>query len=454
MATYTDFSTNSANPYYLHPNENPAVILVSPPLDHKNYHTWSRSMQIALISKNKDKFIDGTLVKPSPLDPLYSPWIRCNTMVLAWIHRSISESIARSVLWIDSAAGVWKNLRIRFSQGDIFRISDIQEELYRFRQGNLDISDYFTKLKVLWDELENYRPIPLCKCSIPCTCGAIDSIKLYREQDYVIRFLKGLNDRFSHTKSQIMLMNPLPDVDTVFSMLIQQEREIAYSILDPITHDAPEVESSAALLANSHYGNQNGKSNFYGKGRAHAPNSAPKGHNRLCTFCNRTNHTVETCWLKHGTPPGYKNKGKNFSQSSHTVAAVDSSAQPDSQSSNTATPPFGLTQDQYNGILSIFQQSNSQSTPAVNSVSTTPLALHSQSSTGNGKSPNFWILDTGATDHITYDIKSFRLIGTLILFLFHYQMDPKFLLISLALFRFYLLSFCIMFFTYPHFMLT
>lgn len=251
-----------------------------------------------------------------------------------------------------------------------------------------------------------------------------------------------------------MLMNPLPDVDTVFSMLIQQEREIAYSILDPITHDAPEVESSAALLANSHYGNQNGKSNFYGKGRAHAPNSAPKGHNRLCTFCNRTNHTVETCWLKHGTPPGYKNKGKNFSQSSHTVAAVDSSAQPDSQSSNAATPPFGLTQDQYNGILSIFQQSNSQSTPAVNSVSTTPLALHSQSSTGNGKSPNFWILDTGATDHITYDIKSFRLIGTLILFLFHYQMDPKFLLISLALFRFYLLSFCIMFFTYPHFMLT
>jgi hypothetical protein len=205
-----------------------------------------------------------------------------------------------------------------------------------------------------------------------------------------------------------MLMNPLPDVDTAFSMLIQQEREIAYSILDPITHDAPEVESSTALLANSNYGNQNGKSNFYGKGRGHATKSALKGHNRLCTHCNRTNHTIETCWLKHGYPPGYKNKGKNFSQSSHTVAVVDSSTQPDSLSFNAATPPFGLTQDQYNGILSIFQQSKSQSTPAVNSVSTTtPLALHSQSSTGNGKSPNFWILDTGATDHITYDIRLF-----------------------------------------------
>jgi hypothetical protein len=200
MATinYSDFSTNSANPYYLHPNENPALILVSPPLDHKNYHTWARSMNIALISKNKDKFIDGSFPKPSITDPLYGPWVRCNTMVLAWIHRSISDSIARSVLWIDTAVGVWKNLRIRFSQGDIFRISDIQEELYKFRQGTLDISDYFTQLKVLWDELENYRPIPHCKCSIACTCGAIYSINIYRQQDYVIRFLKGLNDKFSH----------------------------------------------------------------------------------------------------------------------------------------------------------------------------------------------------------------------------------------------------------------
>ncbi|MCI42747.1 retrovirus-related pol polyprotein from transposon TNT 1-94, partial [Trifolium medium] len=56
----------------------------------------------------------------------------------------------------------------------------------------LDVSDYFTQLKVYWEELENYRPIPLCKCSIPHSCGGIDSVKVYREQDYVIRFLKGL----------------------------------------------------------------------------------------------------------------------------------------------------------------------------------------------------------------------------------------------------------------------
>lgn len=384
MATtnYSDFSTNSANPYYLHPNENPAVILVSPPLDPKNYHTWARSMNISLISKNKDKFIDGSFPKPAITDPLYGPWIRCNTMVLAWIHRSISDSIARSVLWIDTAAGVWNNLRIRFSQGDIFRISDIQEELYKFRQGNLDISDFFTQLKVLWDELENYRPIPYCKCSIACTCGAIDSIKTYRQQDYVIRFLKGLNDKFSHTKSQIMLMNPLPDIDTVFSMLIQQEREIGNPLIDSIVNDAPDTNPSNALLASSYSSNFNGKYNFKGKGQ----NSGSKGANRLCTNCNRTNHTVETCWIKHGYPIGYKGKGKNSSQSTHanSVAASNSTMSVSStQSDSIAKPHFGLTQEQYHGILGLFQQLKSQPSPASNSVSTSPLAFNSQSSNGN-----------------------------------------------------------------------
>lgn len=103
---FTDFSTNSSNPYYLHPNENPSLVLITPLLDDKNYHTWARSMHIVLISKNKEHFIDDTHPKPLFSDVLYAPWIRCNTMVLTWIHRSISESIAKSVLWIETPVGV------------------------------------------------------------------------------------------------------------------------------------------------------------------------------------------------------------------------------------------------------------------------------------------------------------------------------------------------------------
>lgn len=33
--------------------------------------------------------------------------------------------------------------------------------------------------------------------------------------------------------------------------------------------------------------------------------------------------------------------------------------------------------------------------------------MHSHSSTTSGKNPRHWILDTGATDHISYDITMF-----------------------------------------------
>jgi len=56
---------NPANPYYLHPRENPGMILVIPALDGSNYHTWSYGMKHVLLSKNKIKFINGGIQEPS-----------------------------------------------------------------------------------------------------------------------------------------------------------------------------------------------------------------------------------------------------------------------------------------------------------------------------------------------------------------------------------------------------
>lgn len=52
------------NPFFVHPNENPGVVLVSALLNGANDHSWSRAMAMSLKSKNKIGFIDGTLPKP------------------------------------------------------------------------------------------------------------------------------------------------------------------------------------------------------------------------------------------------------------------------------------------------------------------------------------------------------------------------------------------------------
>jgi len=99
-----------------------------------------------------------------------------------------------AIMWCDRTAVVWKCLERRFAHGDIFRIADLLEEIARFQQGTLYISSYFTHLKTLWEELENFRPLKDCSCAIPCTCGATSDLKRHKEQDKVIKFLKGLNE--------------------------------------------------------------------------------------------------------------------------------------------------------------------------------------------------------------------------------------------------------------------
>ena len=90
-------------------------------------------MKMALIFKNKIKFIDGSIVAPASDDAMFPAWERCNNMVFSWIMKSLSQSIAQSVIWIDSTRNLWKDLQDRFSQGDAIRISDLQEEVASFK---------------------------------------------------------------------------------------------------------------------------------------------------------------------------------------------------------------------------------------------------------------------------------------------------------------------------------
>jgi hypothetical protein len=103
----TDHLVNPSNPLFLHPNENPILILVSTLLTEVNHHSWSHNMIEMLESKNKDRFIDGSFPSPPLADPLREPWRRCNRMVMAWLKRSMTPAIAESVTYYATAAEIW-----------------------------------------------------------------------------------------------------------------------------------------------------------------------------------------------------------------------------------------------------------------------------------------------------------------------------------------------------------
>jgi hypothetical protein len=206
---------NFLNPFFLHNGDNPGAVLVSQPLIGENYNTWSRSMTMALRAKNKLKFVDGTLVKPVDPDGAEA-WTRCNDMIISWILNSLSKEIAASVIYINTCSEMWMDLKERFSKKNGPRLFQLQKSISALSQENLSVSAYFTRLKSLWDELSNYRPIPTCTCSPSCSCGTLSSIVDNYNQEYIFQFLMGLNDSFSNIRGQILLIDPLPSINKVF----------------------------------------------------------------------------------------------------------------------------------------------------------------------------------------------------------------------------------------------
>ena len=99
---------------------------------------------MAWTAKNKIGFVDGTIPKPTPNDLLFSIWCRCNSMVSSWIINDVSRDIAYSLLYIDSAFEVWRDLHDRFNQGNGPRVFQIKKQLSNLTQGSLDINAYVT----------------------------------------------------------------------------------------------------------------------------------------------------------------------------------------------------------------------------------------------------------------------------------------------------------------------
>ena len=73
-----------SSPYYLHASDNSSLILVIQPLTSDNFHSWFRSMNMALTIKNKLRFVDGSIREPEDgfRSSLYAHWTRCNTVVI------------------------------------------------------------------------------------------------------------------------------------------------------------------------------------------------------------------------------------------------------------------------------------------------------------------------------------------------------------------------------------
>lgn len=118
-----------------------------------DYRSWKRSFEIQLSAKRKLSFVNGTVIRDNADEVQATQWDTCNNLVISWLHNNVCESIKQSILFINTASEIWKQLEKRFLLSNDSRKYKLSKDLFSLKQNNLKINDYFTTMSSLWEEM-------------------------------------------------------------------------------------------------------------------------------------------------------------------------------------------------------------------------------------------------------------------------------------------------------------
>lgn len=152
-------------------------------------------MIIALSGRNKLGFVDGSLTRPTS-NSAAKAWDKVDNVVMGWIISVLEDSIANSILSYKTSKDIWNELNERYGQSSNAQMFSLQEELNALVQtSEMSISEFFTKIKTLWDEFDSLNPVPTCSYSAAasCSCDVVKKILKMQQNSKVISFLMKTN---------------------------------------------------------------------------------------------------------------------------------------------------------------------------------------------------------------------------------------------------------------------
>ncbi|XP_015170070.1 uncharacterized protein [Solanum tuberosum] len=396
------------NPLYLHPSDTPGSILIPQQITGiENYTGWSNSMKVALLAKNKIGFIDGKCRRDHYKGDLIHEWDRCNAFVLSWITNSVSKELANGLMFSYNAHNVWKDLQERFDKRNLTRINQIHREISTICQGTFTVSEYYSKLRNLWDEYVSLVPLPACEC---------DKYRVYAEhmeRQKLMQFLMGLNNSFAQSRSQILMIVPSPSLNQAYNMIMQDEsQKIQSSLISNCVLPLQKLDvNDSTVLASIHNNKFNQNTGLY------------------CDHCHLRNHTRANCYRLIGYPQNYKftkkknvddrgfkgqdhgnDKMQNYGGSRRSqVNNVNFSENNAPESASFPTVPT-FTADQYNHLLKMIDKDSLPQNHVANMAGNPSISPYTFSTSiscfaaGNDATP--WIVDTGATDHMVHSLNT------------------------------------------------
>ncbi|MCH83154.1 hypothetical protein A2U01_0003969, partial [Trifolium medium] len=205
-------------------------------------------------------------------------------MLVSWVLNTVEPSLRSTISYQENVKDLWEDIKERFSIGNGPRIQQIKSELAECRQTKMTMVAYYGKLKTLWDELANYQQIPICTCG-ECKCDIGKKLEKQREEEKVHQFLMGLDDAlYGSVRSNLLATDPLPNLNRVYSTLVQEER------VRSISRGKEERDVVGfAIQARA-------------RGARGLAEPKDKYTDTPCSSCNRTGHDADNCFELIGYP--------------------------------------------------------------------------------------------------------------------------------------------------------
>jgi hypothetical protein len=332
-------------------------------LGPENYVSWARHAQLILSSHGYDSLLVADKAEVKEIDTSNK---QANDRILVWLLGSMDPIVREQVETIATVAGVWTSLESQFSgKSNKMQANCIIHEMSNLRQGSRSVTEYAGEVRKLYGALHYYHPFkPVDKRDLVVHHAWFEPIvsKL---------FLDGLNEEFDLRRQLILSNAEWPSLDDIISNVVEEETRLAHLKVESNKNIDGSVE--VPLQTNNTLSSQRERNN--GK--------------LFSAYCKYAGHIKEKCYKSHRYPPRW-NKGRT------QTGGVQGSSLKFNQADRTTTMGKVPVVDVH--ALEEFKSKLRLSESPSPSIASSKVdsSFHVSST-----QPRSWIIDTGATNHMT-----------------------------------------------------
>ncbi|KAE8732866.1 homogentisate phytyltransferase 1 [Hibiscus syriacus] len=206
------------------------ISITSHKLNGNNFLQWSQSVKLFICGHGKFGYLSGTTTKPAEEDEESERWEAENSMIMSWLINSIDPSVGRTYLFLPIAHDIWNAVNETYSDlGNVGQWFELKTQLWRLKQGEKTVTQYYTDLKTLWQEVDMFS-------DYEWSC-AKDRALFHKmvEKERVFEFLVGLNKELDEVRGRILGSEPLPSTREVFFEVRREESRRTVMLWRPLT---------------------------------------------------------------------------------------------------------------------------------------------------------------------------------------------------------------------------